>query len=336
MSPTNLADAATEILSHLPADASRRLRAVPAPKDGFTAPRKGSGFSRVVAALPGRLRDQSPGGTGLLALDWLLGGLVPGKLTFISGRRGSGKTSLLLSIARHAALSEKRYVAALMIGHRPEKIQRMMTSSEAGVPLSLLGSRPLLGKVRDAEHRLSRSGLLHVCSQPRIELQKLIDFAHRIAGRFPGGLLLIDNIHQIVGGEGETWSASEEWRSALVRALRNLARASGLAIVVICDSAPGTERRRDRRLQLSDLDGTSALEDHADAVLLLQAGRPSGLRQEAITLSVAKNRNGATGDVEVLFNKDSFLFLPGSDRRLSGDQADAWSRNPESRSFRSA
>jgi replicative DNA helicase len=73
--------------------------------------------------------------TGLGALDRILGGLCPGRLTVVAGKPGAGKTTLMLQMALSAARAGHPVVIVSCEMSEPE-VCRVMLSRHSGISLS--------------------------------------------------------------------------------------------------------------------------------------------------------------------------------------------------------
>ena len=67
----------------------------------------------------------------------------------------------------------------------------------------------------------------------------------------------------------------------------------------------GSEERATRKPRLSDLRESGSLEQDADTVLMLHRPDPSGNLME---VEVAKNRNGPTGEVRLMWVPQYMMF----------------------------
>jgi replicative DNA helicase len=81
-------------------------------------------------------------------------------------------------------------------------------------------------------------------------------------------------------------------------------------LIVISQLNRGLENREDKTPRMSDLRGSGALEQDADIILLLH--RPEYFdatdRPGMAQLVIAKNRNGRTGSIDLVFRKELMRF----------------------------
>jgi replicative DNA helicase len=99
------------------------------------------------------------------------------------------------------------------------------------------------------------------------------------------------------------------------RGLKALARELAVPVIAAAQLNRGVEQRssREKRPMLSDLRESGSIEQDADQVLLIHrrdGDEPEGSAGEVtpVDLIVAKNRNGPTGDVEMLFRRKYTRF----------------------------
>ena len=92
------------------------------------------------------------------------------------------------------------------------------------------------------------------------------------------------------------------------------AAARGSGVCVVCLAQLRRESERSDKPKLSDLRESGQLEQDADAVILIhRPDRDADAINEGAEILIAKNRNGPTGFVRVLFNKETMQFREGED-----------------------
>jgi replicative DNA helicase len=102
------------------------------------------------------------------------------------------------------------------------------------------------------------------------------------------------------------------------RSLKSLARELDVPVVALSQLSRAVETRETRRPQLSDLRESGAIEQDADVVMFIyqdpKATEDPSRRYE-MELIVAKQRNGPTGPIPVIFRRDIGRF---ADRAVRG------------------
>jgi replicative DNA helicase len=207
--------------------------------------------------------------TGWAAVDALTGGLARGELVILGGRPGTAKTTLALGAAAHMA-GACRLQAAIFSLEMPEAqaVQRIL-ALEAGVPPDALRTGCLTdeaaGRVAAAAKRMG-DWRLHIDDTGGIEIDVLVARCRSFTG--PLDLVVVDYL-QLMSGDGHCGSRAREME-AVCAGLRDLARATGAAVLVTSQLSRTLELREDQRPRLDDLRESPAMAAIPDVVLFLQ------------------------------------------------------------------
>jgi replicative DNA helicase len=235
--------------------------------------------------------------TGFPSLDRMLGGGVRrGDLIVLGGDVGSGKSAFALAIALRTAQGRLRvsYFSGEMSTER--LLERVLAIEgrvrvddlRQGVPNDVARASVGAAAVR------MREGL------PRFEV--LPRGVPALAERLEDtklDLVIVDSLQWLAAGERDT---DEELADA-IRRLKALAVDRHVAILTTAQ-LPHLGARDDRRPHLDDFGALGAVKHHADVVLALFREDMYDRRREiegATELLVRKNRNGATGYVDLYF-----------------------------------
>ncbi len=135
-------------------------------------------------------------------------------------------------------------------------------------------------------------------------------------------LVMVDYL-QLMSGGGRFSSRTEEV-SAISRGLKGIAKELGVPMLVLSQLSRQPERRGgDHRPQLADLRDSGSIEQDADVVMFIV--RPSVYERDAddprrAELTIAKQRNGPIGEIELVFQHEFTRF---ENAELGRDEADA-------------
>lgn len=255
--------------------------------------------------------------TGYPGLDKLLGGgMLNQGLYILAARPGCGKTTLGLKIAEHAAKSGACLFFSLEMS--AEQITARRIAAEAGLPIGRL----MVGKDLRDDERDKLANAASVLSTHDFRLNRapgasVSDIAQ--AAHLTNGLRLIVVDYLGLVRSDERGLSIYERVTRNSAALKSLARSRDVPILCLCQLNRASEQRADRQPSMADLRDSGAIEQDADAVILLH--RPAmyepkqQLSWEAQTLTaiVAKNRHGSTGSI-----KFDFWGAPGIIRESKG------------------
>lgn len=250
-----------------------------------------------------RLEKATPGiPSGLVALDNVLRGFVPGELYVFAARPGMGKTALMLSIIRRMATAGTKCGVFSLEMSKLQLVQRL-TSQVSKVELSAIqnpkGIDPVrfqivtnaAGEVSNLPILIDDSGGLNI-NQLRGKARAM----HRDGAR----CIFVDYI-QLMAGNGKEGNREQEI-SAISRGLKGIAKELNIPIIALSQLSREVEKRPNRRPQLSDLRESGSIEQDAYAVgfvfrpeyyeVYKDPDTGEDLRGVALVI-IAKHRNGA-------------------------------------------
>lgn len=269
--------------------------------------------------------------TGFPDLDRVLGGIEPTALVILAARPSVGKTSFALNILSNvsnppsdkAVLFFSLEMSALQIGKR-------LLCAEAAVPMSRVQRSNIHD--RDLETLRNRASDLQdskvvVDDTPGISLLTLRTRARREKARFGDslGLIVVDYLQLMTGSSRKAENRQQEV-AEISRGLKGLAKELNTPVMALSQLTRSVEQRGTKkepgRPMLSDLRESGSIEQDADIVIFLSrknANNPddvdpvTGQRQPPpptieVIVDVAKNRNGATDPVDMIFVRNLMRF----------------------------
>jgi replicative DNA helicase len=286
-----------------------------------------SGIGEIVASSFGsidKLYEQGREITGLathfIEFDRMTSGLQQSELIIIAARPSMGKTAWAINIAQNAAIRDGQVVAVFSLEMSKESLLRRLLASEAQVNSRKIQTGFLpkedKGKLLSALERLMESKLF-IDDTPGISLAEMRAKARRLKqqeGRLD--LIMVDYL-QLMTGTNTTGKKGFENRtqevSSISRGLKALAKEMKVPVVALSQLSRGSEQRTgDHKPLLSDLRESGSIEQDADVVAFIH--RPEYYDRENEDLKgkaeiiIAKQRNGPTGVVELLYLSDYTLF----------------------------
>lgn len=248
--------------------------------------------------------------TGLGDFDLMTSGLQPSDLIIIAARPSFGKTTLLLQMARHAALKGKTPVAIFSLEMSKEQLGLRLLCSEGSINAlaardGFLGDKDWVS-VSEAVQRLSEAPI-YIDDSSNLSVMDLRTRARLIQSEVGLGMVIVDYM-QLMYSRGRFENRQQEI-SEISRLLKGLARELKVPVVVASQMSRAVERREDRRPMLSDLRESGSIEQDADLVCFIHRD-PKEENQNLCELIIAKQRTGPTGAIPALFLKEFGRFLP--------------------------
>ena len=246
-------------------------------------------------------------------LDEFLGGFERSDLVIVAGRPSMGKTSLVLNIARNAAVEQGACVALFSLEMAREPLVLRLLASEAGVNLSHirlgLHTESEEKRVMDATGILSEAPI-YIDDSPRLRVVEMRSKARRLFYERGVNLIIVDHLGLM---DGQIKDRVQEI-SYISRSLKALARELNIPVVAVSQLSRAAEWRASHRPQLSDLRDSGSIEQDADVVVFIyrdeyyynreewEVQHPDRDYPEGIAdIIIAKHRNGPTGQINLRF-----------------------------------
>ena len=253
--------------------------------------------------------------TGFGKLDSYTSGFQNSELIIIGARPSIGKTALALSMMQNIALEKNIPCGFFSLEMPYESIGMRILSQESRVPMHKMRSGMLkyedVKKIQDAAGRWFEAPLYTV-DTPNMKLLELRAMARRMVKNHKVKIIFIDYIG-LITTENPNAPVYDQM-SEVSKSLKALARELEIPIVALCQVARAAEGEPPN---LAQLRGSGSIEQDADVVMFLHRER---LKEETpvqeATLILAKQRNGATGDIKISFVPAYSKF----ENLMSGDE----------------
>ena len=253
--------------------------------------------------------------SGIARLDSMTGGFQNSELIIIGARPSIGKTAFALSMMQTIAVEKKIPCGFFSLEMSYQSIGQRIFSQVSKIPSGKIRKGMLtisdLQKIQDAAG-ICYNSPLYICDTPNMGLLDLRASARRMVANHGVRIIFIDYIGLITldNPSQNTWENVSE----ISKSLKALARELDVPIVALCQVARDAEGQEPN---LAQLRGSGSIEQDADVVLFLHRDRKimdeENPVQEAKCI-VAKQRNGATGDVEMMF----FPSITKFENKVSG------------------
>jgi len=248
--------------------------------------------------------------TNFARLDSLTQGLQAGELIILAARPSVGKTSFALNIARNAAVVGQEPVAIFSLEMTKQSLVQRLICSEAAVDAYLLSTgqadSAAFQRIARAMDTLTQANIW-IDDTAALSIASLRARARRMKSQHGIALVVVDYLQLMRGGRQD--SRVQEV-SEISSGLKSIAKELHIPVLALSQLSRESERRENRKPQLSDLRDSGSIEQDADVVMFLY--RP-GMHKEDVDRSVTellveKNRNGPTARLELVFIASQTAF----------------------------
>ncbi len=279
--------------------------------------------------------------TGYHRLDEMTSGLQNGELIIVAARPSMGKTALALNLAEQMALGGAHGgapapVAFFSLEMSRQSVTQRMMCAKAGVDSHLFRTN----RLREEHYR----ALIHACGvlgeapvfvddTPGMTILQLRARARRMAVQHGIKCIFIDYL-QLLTAPGSARESRQVEVSAISRGVKALARELNVPVICLSQLNRGAENREGNRPRMSDLRESGSIEQDADVIMLLHReeyyhqhdpewAMDNPEKEGLAELIIAKQRNGPTGHVDLLWDARTTRFKNHAGRDFVASHAHA-------------
>jgi replicative DNA helicase len=253
--------------------------------------------------------------SGFYDLDAMTSGFQPSDLVIIAARPSMGKTAFVLNIAQACAVDHGTPCAIFSLEMSKESLVQRMLCAEAKIDSNRLRTGHLhtndwqalamaMGRLGEAPIYIDDSAMVNV-----LEVRAK---CRRLKAENKGlGMIIIDYIQLLQGRKGGTDNRVQEV-SEISRSLKTLARELAVPVIALSQLSRAVEARQNKRPMLSDLRESGSIEQDADLVMFIYRDEyynPETEQRGEAEIIIAKQRNGPTGTVDLLYQGSITRFL---------------------------
>lgn len=252
--------------------------------------------------------------SGFTGLDRITNGWQKSDLIILAARPGMGKTALVVSSMRNAAVDFQKPVAIFSLEMSSVQLVNRLISAEA----ELESEKIKKGNLAEFEweqlvHKTSRitSAPIFIDDTPALTIFELRAKSRRLKAQHDIQLVIVDYLQLMSGDVSKNSGGNREQEIASIsRALKNLAKELEIPVIAISQLSRAVETRGgDKRPQLSDLRESGSIEQDADLVIFLYRPEYYGITEDEngmptasmAELIIAKHRNGSLENVPLKF-----------------------------------
>ena len=252
--------------------------------------------------------------SGFTDLDMKTAGFHPSDLILIAARPSMGKTAIALNMVAHAAIRDKAPCAIFSLEMSKESLANRLIASEAQIDAGKLRNGQLdpadWAAIAESLGPLSTAPIF-IDDTPGITMPQLRSKCRKLKLEHGLKLIVVDYIQLMAGSGSGRFESRQQEVSEISRSLKALAREMDAPVIALSQLSRAPESRSDRRPILSDLRESGAIEQDADLVCFIYRDEYYNPDSEKIGIAeviIAKQRNGATGTVELAYQGNYVRF----------------------------
>lgn len=283
--------------------------------------------------------------TGYSNLDYFTKGWKKGEITIIGARPSVGKTAFALNLLYQVA-KRGTPVIFFSLEMKAEAIAMRLlslTSSLSTDEINSLEYQPgskadhvIITTHSDEENNMAlklQRGLqelsrlpFYIDDNPGSKIQDIAAKCKKLKNLIPNvGLIAIDYLGLITVDKADSRQSEV---AAISRQLKELARQLDVPLIVLSQLSRESEKRENHKPMISDLRDSGTIEQDADMILMLYrkdyyalGGEVKGSNKDengnerfennpisSVDITLIKNRNGQTGDLKFIFDKEHCSF----------------------------
>lgn len=262
--------------------------------------------------------------TGFPSLDDVTQGWQKTDLIIIAARPSMGKTALVVSMLINIA---QQGIPCCLFSCEMSKnaIAKRMLSMQSGLNSKLLRS----GKMTDDEWNRLESTIqrcdlpIYIDDESSMSIRSFKTKAKKYVTKYGCKLIAVDYLQLMCG---KNTNNREQEVASISHALKDVAKELDIPVIALSQLSRAVEvRQGDKRPTLSDLRDSGAIEQDADIVCFVHRPEYYGIEvtEDGISteglgqIIVAKQRNGATCDVNLHYTKELAKFDEWSDAPIT-------------------
>lgn len=243
--------------------------------------------------------------TGFIDLDEKLTGLHAEELILIAARPAMGKTAFALNIAQNVAMKSRIPCVVFSLEMSKEQLATRLMAMDSMVDSQMIRTGQLADsdweKLIDSTGRVADMPM-YIDDTPGITIPELRSKCRKLKQQADIGLIIIDYL-QLMSGSGRRESRQQEI-SEISRSLKILAKELKVPIIALSQLNRAADSREDHKPVMSDLRESGAIEQDADVIMFIYRDdyyNKESTKPGIADIIVAKQRNGSTGPVELVW-----------------------------------
>lgn len=252
--------------------------------------------------------------TGYKELDRLTSGFQPGDLVILAARPSVGKTAFALNIGYNSSYKSEKAVAIFSLEMPATQLVNRLICCAGSINNDSLKNGAILkenpNKYYAAAEKVSQCNL-YIDDTAGIKVGEIAAKCRRLNQEKGLKMVIIDYL-QLISGPTNSRENRQQEVSDISRQLKAMARELECPVIALSQLSRAVEQRKGKPM-LSDLRESGAIEQDADIVAFIHREDYQNKEMEEQTnglteIIIAKHRNGATADINLVFEKQYSRF----------------------------
>lgn len=265
----------------------------------------GEAARKAVEAIAERRKGLVGVTSGIGCIDRVLGGMHPGDLIIIGARPGTGKTALMLQMALSSA--SKGVPIGLFSGEQaaPQLGERAIAATGVTTVSEMRSGRADPQRIDAAVEALSAASC-HISDVSCPSISHVRKMARKWKHEYGIRGVFVDYLQRM---SGDSKLQKHERVGNNARDLKTLATELQIPVIALAQVNRNVTNRADPRPNMSDLRDSGEIEQEADQIMLLYTdGTDEEMDVWPAEIILDKNRHGATGTFELLWDRQRMRF----------------------------
>lgn len=252
--------------------------------------------------------------TGYKELDRLTSGFQPGDLVILAARPSVGKTAFALNIGYNSSYKSEQAVAIFSLEMPATQLVNRLICCAGSINNDSLKNGAILkenpNKYYAAAEKVSQCNL-YIDDTAGIKVGEIAAKCRRLNQEKGLKMVIIDYL-QLISGPTNSRENRQQEVSDISRQLKAMARELECPVIALSQLSRAVEQRKGKPM-LSDLRESGAIEQDADIVAFIHREDYQNKEMEEQTnglteIIIAKHRNGAPADINLVFEKQYSRF----------------------------
>lgn len=250
--------------------------------------------------------------SGLIEIDKVTNGWQKSHFIILAARPAMGKSALMLTFAKNAAIEYNIPVAIFSLEMTSQDIVKRLLSAVTHIPLDKINTAQLadyeLIQIAQNIEKLQNVPL-YIDDTSSLSLTELRAKARRLKVQYNIQLIIVDYLQLMSNRDKISFNTNREQEiSSISRGLKSLAKELDIPIIALSQVNRAVEKEKENKMpKLSDLRESGSLEQDADMVFFIY--RPEYYTREdtepelknVAFINIAKNRHGRTAELKLRF-----------------------------------